>query len=104
MHGPGPYFAVLVTPFRVADSIARSSERGVRSRRAQKTKKRLFGERKERKRNGKMGGDDETVECDACSMEVRVASCALRVVRGDVLCAACAACELGRAMRASLHI
>ena len=30
-----------------------------------------------------MGGD-ETVECDACSMEVRVASCALRVVRGDV--------------------
>ena len=51
-----------------------------------------------------MGGDDETVECDACSMEVRVASCALRVVRGDVLCAACAACELGRAMRASLHI
>ena len=52
-----------------------------------------------------MGGDDdETVECDACSMEVRVASCALRVVRGDVLCAACAACELGRTMRASLHI
>ncbi len=47
---------------------------------------------------------DETVECDACSMEVRVASCALRVVRGDVLCAACAACDLSRTMRATLHI
>lgn len=54
----------------------------------------------------KMGGvlGDETVECDMCSMEVRVASCALRVVRGDVLCAACAACDLSRTMRATLHI
>ncbi len=59
----------------------------------------------EKKENGgkKMGGD-ETIECDMCSMEVRVASCALRVVRGDVLCAACAACDLSRTMRATLHI
>ena len=59
---------------------------------------------KKKKKNKMGGGDDETVECDVCCMEVRVASCALVVVRGDILCAACAACELGRTMRASLHI
>jgi hypothetical protein len=40
---------------------------------------------------------DESIECDACTLEVRVASCSL--LRGDLLCAACAACALARAMR-----
>ncbi len=70
--------------------------------RAQQKRQRPAPRHKKRQQK-KMGGD-ETVECDACSMEVRVASCALRVVRGDVLCAACAACDLSRAMRATLHI
>ena len=78
---------------------------GYCSRKTLKARAKKEDEKEKEKEKKKMGGgDNETVECDACCMEVRVASCALRVVRGDVLCAACAACELGRTMRASLHI